>query len=105
MRALLDMGAKDVAIVRDGAEHRVPIEQLGVGDLFLVRPGEKVATDGVAVEGSSAVDASMLRQASPSRSRFRLVTPLWVRRSMREVGSLSGRPGLAATRSWPRWRG
>ena len=54
------MGAKDVAIVRDGAEHRVPIEQLGVGDLFLVRPGEKVATDGVAVEGSSAVDASML---------------------------------------------
>jgi Cu+-exporting ATPase len=60
LRALLDMGAKDVAIVRDGAEHRVPIEQLGVGDLFLVRPGEKVATDGVVVEGSSAVDASML---------------------------------------------
>jgi P-type Cu+ transporter len=60
LMALLDMGAKDVAIVRDGAEHRVPIEQLGVGELFLVRPGEKVATDGEVVEGSSAVDASML---------------------------------------------
>ncbi|HET6755668.1 MAG TPA: heavy metal translocating P-type ATPase [Jiangellaceae bacterium] len=60
LRALLDMGAKDVAVVRDGAEHRVLIEQLGVGDLFVVRPGQKVATDGEVVEGSSAVDAGML---------------------------------------------
>ncbi|HET6920471.1 MAG TPA: heavy metal translocating P-type ATPase [Jiangellaceae bacterium] len=60
LRALLEMGAKDVTVLRDGAEHRVPIEQLAVGELFLVRPGEKVATDGVVVEGSSAVDASML---------------------------------------------
>ena len=61
LRALLDMGAKDVAVVRDGsAEMRVPIGQLAVGDVFVVRPGEKVATDGVVTSGTSAVDASML---------------------------------------------
>jgi len=60
LRALLDMGAKDVGVVRDGTETRVPTEQLALGDVFVVRPGEKVATDGVVVEGSSAVDASML---------------------------------------------
>ena len=60
LRALLDLGAKDVAVLRDGAETRVPADQLGVDDLFVVRPGEKIATDGVVVEGSSAVDASML---------------------------------------------
>jgi P-type Cu+ transporter len=60
LRALLELGAKDVAVLRDGAELRIPIEQLAVGDRFVVRPGEKVATDGVVDEGSSAVDASML---------------------------------------------
>ncbi|KGN31323.1 carbonate dehydratase [Knoellia sinensis KCTC 19936] len=60
LRALLEMGAKDVAVIRDGAEVRIPVDQLAVGDEFVVRPGEKVATDGVVVEGSSAVDASML---------------------------------------------
>ena len=60
LRALLDLGAKDVAVLRDGAEVRVPTGELAVGDLFVVRPGEKIATDGVVVEGSSAVDASML---------------------------------------------
>jgi Cu+-exporting ATPase len=60
LRALLDMGAKDVAVVRDGREQRIPVDQLAIGDLFVVRPGEKVATDGEIVEGSSAVDASML---------------------------------------------
>ncbi|MEI3865743.1 heavy metal translocating P-type ATPase [Microbacterium sp. CCNWLW134] len=65
MRALLDMGAKDVAVRRsaDGrpaGEVRVPIGDLRVGDEFVVRPGEKIATDGVIVEGRSAVDASML---------------------------------------------
>ena len=60
LRALLDMGAKDVAVLRDGAERRIPVTQLSVGDLFLVRPGEKVATDGVVESGTSAVDASML---------------------------------------------
>ena len=60
LRALLDLGAKDVAVLRDGAEVRVPTDALAVGDLFVVRPGEKIATDGVVVEGSSAVDASML---------------------------------------------
>ncbi|TYL50265.1 heavy metal translocating P-type ATPase [Agromyces mariniharenae] len=58
--ALLEMGAKEASVIRDGAEARVPASTLAVGDLFVVRPGEKVATDGIVVEGSSAVDASML---------------------------------------------
>ncbi|MHC9294087.1 heavy metal translocating P-type ATPase [Mycobacterium sp. LTG2003] len=60
LRALLELGAKDVAVRRNGAEQRIPIDQLAVGDEFVVRPGEKIATDGVVVDGSSAVDASML---------------------------------------------
>jgi P-type Cu+ transporter len=60
LTALLEFGAKDVAVLRNGVEQRIPIEQLGVGDRFVVRPGEKVATDGVVEEGSSAIDASLL---------------------------------------------
>ena len=60
LRALLELGSKDVSLLRDGVETRVPVDQLAVGDRFVVRPGEKVATDGVVEEGSSAVDASML---------------------------------------------
>jgi Cu+-exporting ATPase len=60
LKALLELGAKDVAVLRGGDEVRIPVEQLAVGDRFVVRPGEKVATDGVVVEGTSAVDASLL---------------------------------------------
>ncbi|HEY8544920.1 MAG TPA: heavy metal translocating P-type ATPase [Acidimicrobiales bacterium] len=61
LRALLELGAKDVGVLRDGGrEERIPIDRLGVGDRFVVRPGEKVATDGVVVEGTSAIDASLL---------------------------------------------
>lgn len=60
LRALLELGAKEVTVRRDGVEARIPVEQLAVGDEFVVRPGEKIATDGVVVEGASAVDASML---------------------------------------------
>jgi Cu+-exporting ATPase len=60
LRALLELGAKDVAVLRDGVETRIPVDQLAVGDDFVVRPGEKVATDGSVVSGTSAVDASML---------------------------------------------
>ncbi|OCB11721.1 copper-translocating P-type ATPase [Mycolicibacterium porcinum] len=60
LRALLELGAKDVAVLRDGAEQRIPIESLSVGDEFVVRPGEKIATDGEVVDGASAIDASML---------------------------------------------
>ncbi|MBG0823300.1 copper-translocating P-type ATPase [Planomonospora sp. ID91781] len=60
LRALLELGAKDVAVLRGGTEVRVPSDQLTVGMRFVVRPGEKIATDGVVEEGSSAVDASML---------------------------------------------
>ncbi len=60
LRALLDLGAKDVAVVRGGVERRIPVSALEVGDRFVVRPGEKIATDGVVEEGSSAIDASLL---------------------------------------------
>ncbi len=60
LRALLDLGARDVAVLRDGVEVRIPTDALAVGDEFVVRPGEKVATDGEVVDGSSAVDESML---------------------------------------------
>ncbi|MBS1673537.1 MAG: copper-translocating P-type ATPase [Actinobacteria bacterium] len=60
LRALLELGAKDVAVLRRGSETRIPIAQLAVGDEFVVRPGEKIATDGIVTSGSSAVDASML---------------------------------------------
>ncbi|WP_327290695.1 heavy metal translocating P-type ATPase [Streptomyces sp. NBC_01198] len=60
LRALLELGAKDVAVLRTGGEVRIPVGDLAVGDRFVVRPGEKVATDGLVVDGTSAVDASML---------------------------------------------
>jgi len=60
IRALLELGAKDARVLRNGTEALVPIDELVVGDVFIVRPGEKVATDGRVVEGSSALDQSML---------------------------------------------
>jgi Cu+-exporting ATPase len=60
IRRLLELGAREARLLRDGEEVLVPVEQLRVGDLFVVRPGEKIATDGVVVEGESAVDQSML---------------------------------------------
>ncbi|MFE7773006.1 heavy metal translocating P-type ATPase [Streptomyces sp. NPDC057445] len=60
LRAMLELGAKDVAVLRNGTEERIPASRLLVGDRFVVRPGEKIATDGTVVEGTSAVDASML---------------------------------------------
>lgn len=60
LRALAQLGAKDVAVLQDGQEVRVPIDALVVGDSFIARPGERIATDGVITDGSSAVDASMV---------------------------------------------
>jgi len=60
LAALLELGVREAAVLRDGVEVRVPIGELAVGDRFVVRPGEKVATDGLVVSGSSAVDLSML---------------------------------------------
>ncbi|MFD5105860.1 heavy metal translocating P-type ATPase [Streptomyces cinereoruber] len=60
LRALMELGAKDAAVLRDGTEVRVPVAGLRVGDLLVVRPGEKIATDGTVTEGASAVDASLL---------------------------------------------
>lgn len=60
LRALLELGAKEVSVLRGGVETKVPVEDLQAGDEFIVRPGEKIATDGVVVSGTSAIDASML---------------------------------------------
>ncbi|WP_037678491.1 cation-translocating P-type ATPase [Streptomyces griseus] len=60
LRALMELGAKDVAVLRGGREVRIPVSRLAVGDRFVVRPGEKIATDGTVTEGTSAVDVSML---------------------------------------------
>ncbi|MEU0803740.1 heavy metal translocating P-type ATPase [Streptomyces sp. NPDC005970] len=60
LKALMELGAKEVTVLRGGREELIPVGELKVGDRFLVRPGEKIATDGTVVEGSSAVDASML---------------------------------------------
>jgi Cu+-exporting ATPase len=60
LRALLELGAKEVAVLRDGREEMVPVDRLAVGDRFVVRPGEKIATDGTVESGTSAVDMSML---------------------------------------------
>ena len=60
LRALLALGAKDVGVLRGGVETRVPVESLMVGDVFVVRPGEKIASDGVVVDGTSAIDMALL---------------------------------------------
>ncbi len=60
IRGLLELGARDASVIRDGAEVSVPVSELEPGDIFVVRPGEKIATDGVVVEGGSAVDRSLL---------------------------------------------
>ncbi|HKU11262.1 MAG TPA: heavy metal translocating P-type ATPase [Sinomonas sp.] len=60
LRALLNLGAKDATLLKDGVEYRISAEQLVPGDVFVVRPGEKIATDGVVRSGTSAVDASLL---------------------------------------------
>ncbi len=60
LRALLELGAKEVSVLRNGVETKIPTDDLQVGDEFVVRPGEKIATDGVVISGTSAVDASML---------------------------------------------
>ncbi|MEU9665118.1 heavy metal translocating P-type ATPase [Streptomyces bobili] len=60
LRALMELGAKEVAVLREGRETRIPVDRLAVGDRFVVRPGEKIATDGTVTEGVSAVDVSML---------------------------------------------
>jgi P-type Cu+ transporter len=60
IRKLLELGAKEARVLRDGVETLVPVAELTVGDVFVVRPGEKIATDGVILEGESALDQSML---------------------------------------------
>jgi Cu+-exporting ATPase len=104
LKALLELGAKDVAILdADGTERRVPVEQLSAGDRFVVRPGEKVATDGIVEEGISAVDMSMLTgesipvEVSPgSRSPAPRSTPA--------AACSSAPPRSAPTPRWPRSR-
>ncbi len=92
LHALLSLGAKDASILQDGREHRIPAGQLQIGDVLVVRPGEKIATDGVVVEGSSAVDASLVTGES---------VPVDVRPGSRVTGATintSGRLLVKATR-------
>ena len=101
LRALLELGAKDVAVLRDGAEQRIPIDQLAVGDRFVVRPGEKVATDGVVEDGSSAIDASLLT-GEPVPVEVGPATPWSARPSTPAAGWWCGPPGSVPTPSSPR---
>ncbi len=98
LRALLSLGAKDVAVLRDGREELIAVERLTVGDRFVVRPGEKIATDGVVESGSSAVDTSMLTgEPVPAE-----VTPGdAVAGSMRERQRPAGGPGDPGRRRYP----
>jgi cation transport ATPase len=92
LRALLDRGAKQATLLRDGVETEIPADQLMPGDLFVVRPGEKIATDGVVREGASAVDASLLTGES---------VPVEVTEGSRVTGATvnaSGRLVVEATR-------
>jgi Cu+-exporting ATPase len=100
LRALLELGAKEVAVLRGGIEERISVEALGVGDEFVVRPGEKVAADGTVLDGSSAVDASMLT----GESKWPQGTPWSAAPSTPEVGSWSGPAGSAPTPNSRRWR-
>jgi Cu+-exporting ATPase len=92
LRALLDVGARDVAVLRNGREIRVSVDRLAVGDEFVVRPGEKIATDGEVVEGSGTVDESMLTGES---------VPIEVTAGSAVIGgtmNVSGRLRVRATR-------
>ncbi|MBD3751752.1 MAG: heavy metal translocating P-type ATPase, partial [Micrococcales bacterium] len=92
VRALLEVGAKDAALLRGGTETRVPVAQLRVGDEFVVRPGERIATDGVVVSGTSAVDTSTITGES---------VPVEVREGDAVVGAtvnVGGRLVVRATR-------
>ena len=67
LRALVELGAKDVQVIRDGIEERIPVDRLRVGDEFVVRPGEKIATDGVVIAGRSAIDTALVTGESVPR--------------------------------------
>jgi len=70
IRALLEFGAKEARVLHDGVEVLVPVDALQARDFFVVLPGEKIAADGVIVEGASAIDQSMLTGESVSRQRW-----------------------------------
>ncbi len=104
LAALLELGAKDVAVLRDGLETRVPISALLPGDTFVVRPGEKIATDGIVVEGRSAIDQSLLT-GEPVPVEVGVGDPVTGATVNAGDGSSSGPPASARTPRWPRSRG
>ncbi|AHI21258.1 heavy metal translocating P-type ATPase [Corynebacterium casei] len=92
LRTLLNMGAKDASLLVNGKETRIPISELAIGDVFVVRPGEKIATDGEVIEGFSAIDESMLTGES---------VPVEVQEGSRVTGAsinTSGKLVVRATR-------
>ena len=90
LRALLELGAKSARVLRDGREVEVPVEDVVVGDLFRVRPGETVPVDGEVVEGGSAVDESMLTGES---------VPIEKAVGDRVVGATSNTSGVLTVRA------
>ena len=103
LRALLELGAKEVAVLRGGAEQRIPVEQLVVGDEFVVRPGEKIATDGTVDRrgvGRRRLDGH--RRVGAGRGAAR-ATGWSAPPSTPAAGSSSAPPGSAPTPSSPRW--
>ena len=105
IRALLELGAKEARVLRDGARSSSPLEELQVGDLFVVRPGEKIATDGSRVEEAIRRSTSRCSRANRCRSRSCPGRRSPVRRSTRTAGSSCARRRSARTRRWPRSRG
>ena len=105
LRALLELGAKDVAVLRDGVEAAIPSSDLAVGDRFVVRPGRRSPPTGSSIDGTSAIDASLLtgesraRRGRPRRRRHRRD------RQRRRPPRRARHPGRRRHRSSPRWPG
>ena len=102
IKKLLNLKAKSAHILRDGNEVDVPVDEVHMGDLVLVRPGEKVAVDGVIVEGHTWVDKSMLTGKSIFRSKRARETQSSVPHSTRVASSSSRRPMLEKRLPWRR---
>jgi len=105
IRKLLELGAKTARVIRDGHEVEVPIEEVQVGDIMVVRPGEKIPTDGIVIEGESAVDESMATGESMCPWANIPATRSSAPQSTKRGCSRSGPPKWARRPSWPRSSG
>lgn len=90
IKSLMELGAKEASVLEDGVERKVPVDELRPGDIFVVRPGEKIATDGVVTEGDSAVDMSIITGES---------VPVDVREGSEVVGATINKSGRILVRA------